>query len=421
MTSSIINQDQKNTTKPRFYYGYVIVICSFLILMVGFGTNYSFGVFFNPLLADMGWSRAVTSSGYSAGIFISGVLSIFGGRICDRIGPRLIAIICGIALALGCVLMSKLTQIWQFYIFYSILIGNGFGVPMIPLSSTISRWFVKYRGLMTGIVLAGIGTGIIVMPLLGSILLSSFKWRMSFFILGIVVLIVTIPAAMFLKRDPGKIGQQALGENETQKIKIGDREIGNTFREAVRTSRFWVLMALYTLFGVYVQGVVVHIVPYAKSIGINDSSAVWILPCLGLGSIVGRVSMGNISDRTGVKNALTIGLFVILSSFVWLWFANSVLMIYVFALWYGFGYGAMISMQTLAPARLFGVISIGMLAGITVFVYTIGGTIGPIVTGYIYDVTGSYRIAIILFGICAAGGLASALVISKPKNRANFY
>jgi MFS family permease len=421
MTSLITNQDQTTAKKPGFYYGYVIVICSFLILMVGFGTNYSFGIFFNPFLSDLGWSRAVTSSGYSLGIFLSGVLNIYGGRICDKIGPRKIVIICGIALALGCMLMSQLTQIWQFYIFYSILIGNGFGVPMIPLSSTISRWFIKFRGLMTGIVLAGIGTGIIVMPLLASGLLGAFKWRMSFFLIGIVVLIVTIPAALFLKRDPGKIGQQALGENENEKIKVGDREVGNTFREAVRTSRFWVLMILYTLFGFYVQGVLVHIVPYAKSIGIDNSSAVWILPCLGLGSIVGRVGMGNVSDRTGVKSALTIGLIVILSSFVWLWFANNLLMIYVFALWYGFGYGAMISMQTLAPARLFGVIAIGMMAGITVFVYTLGGTIGPIVTGYIYDVTGSYRLAIIIFGACAAGGLVSALVISKPKNKANYF
>lgn len=416
-----IPSDNVKKKASGLFYGYVVVICSFIILMILFGTNYSFGVFFNSLLADLGWSRAVTSSGYSLGILMSGFICIFGGRICDKFGPKIIVLICVIALALGCFLMSRITEVWQIYIFYGFLIGNGFGVSMVPLSSTISRWFIKRRGLMTGIVLAGIGTGIIVMPLLANSLIVAFDWRTSFIVIGIVVLVVALPAAMFLKRDPGKIGKQALGENETSQIKVGNKEVGLTFRESTRTSRFWILILIFTLFGIYVQGVLVHIVPYAKSIGINNNATVWILPCLGLGSIIGRISMGSISDRIGVKYTLVIGLIVIGLSFIWLWIAGDIWMIYLFALVYGFGYGALISMQTLAPVRLFGLISAGTLVGITVFVYAVGGTIGPIVTGYIFDVTGSYRIAIILFGACAAAGLISVLFLSRPKNKANYY
>jgi MFS family permease len=412
---SAADQGREAKKPPRLFYGYIIVICSFVILLVSFGTNYSFGVFFNALLEDLGWSRAVTSSGYSLGIILSGFLSIFGGRLCDKFGPRNIVLFCVIILALGCFLMSRLNEVWQFYLFYGVLIGNGFGVAMIPMTSTISRWFIKGRGMMTGIVLAGIGTGIIVMPLLGNSLLSIFDWRMSFIMIGILIAVTALPASFFLKRDPGKIGLKARGETETARIKIDGREIGLTFREAVRTSGFWIVCAVYTLYGVYVQGVIVHIVPYARSLGVNDSAAVLILPFLGLGSIVGRIGMGTISDRIGVKYTLVFGLIANTLAFVWLWFAGDIRMIYVFAFVYGFGYGTLISMQTLAPARLFGLISIGTLAGIVVFVYAIGGTIGPIVTGYIFDVTGSYRLAIILFGACAAGGLVAALFLRQPK------
>jgi MFS family permease len=218
-----------------------------------------------------------------------------------------------------------------------------------------------------------------------------------------------------LKRDPGKIGIQALGESESTRIKVGNREIGLTFLEAVRTRAFWIACVVYTLYGFYVQGVMVHIVPYAKTIGIDGNDVVWILPCLGFGSILGRIGGGSVSDRIGVKYTLLIGLAAILVSFIWLWFVDSVWMIYLFAAVYGFGYGTLIAMQTLVPARLFGLISIGTLAGIVVFVYTVGGTVGPIITGYIYDITGSYRIAIIIFAALAGGGLFATLFLRRDK------
>jgi MFS family permease len=119
--------------KPAVFYGYVVVVCAFLILVIVFGTNYSFGIFFNRLLEDLGWSRAVTSTGYSAAQLLGGVVGILTGRYSDKFGPRLVVTICGLSMAAGCFLMSLVAQPWHLYIIYGVLVGIGFGGAVIPL------------------------------------------------------------------------------------------------------------------------------------------------------------------------------------------------------------------------------------------------------------------------------------------------
>jgi len=122
---------------------------------------------------------------------------------------------------------------------------------------------------MTGIVLAGTGCGTILMPVLARFLLSAYDWRISFFIFGLIAFIVVIPAALFLKRDPAKIGQQPYGMPK-QPQKEGDdaAEAGLTFRQAIRTGRFWIILAFYLCFGYFVQSIMVHIVPHARALGL---------------------------------------------------------------------------------------------------------------------------------------------------------
>jgi MFS family permease len=400
--------------KSGLFYGYIIVLCSFLILLILFGTNYSFGVFFNPLLADTGWSRAVTSVGYSIAQLVGGVIGMLTGRISDSMGPRVMVLICGGFMALGCLLMSQVSEIWQLYIFYGLFVGIGFGGAAIPLTSTVSRWFIKRRGLMTGIVVAGIASGTIVMSLVSNWLIGRYTWQTSFIIIGVVALIVVIPAAIFLKRDPGKIGQRAYGENETPGSKSAAGDQGMPFKKAVRTGRFWIVCCIYIFFGFFVQSIMLHLVPHAKAIGISAGQAASIMSFLGMGSIVGRIVMGSISDRIGVKYTLITGLGIALIAFLWLLWADNLVSLYLFAVIYGFAYGALIAMQTLTPARMFGLVSLGTMVGVITFVYTLGGFTGPILTGRIFDMTGSYHTAFIICTALAGAGIVLALALKQP-------
>jgi len=400
--------------RPALFYGYIIVACSFVVLLVVFGTNYSFGIFFNRLLADLEWSRTVISTGYSIAQFLAGVVGILTGRLSDRFGPRFTVLACGIALALGCFLMSLVTQPWMLYFFYGLLVGIGFGGAGIPVSSTIPRWFVRRRGLMTGIVVAGIGCGTIIMPLLVNLLLENNDWRKSFVILAVIVTIAIIPVTLFLKRDPSEIGTKAYGDSSSGHPGSVRKEEGLTLKQAIRTRSFWIVALVFIIFGFYVQSIMVHVVPYARSLGIEAGSAAAIMSFLGIGSITGRIVMGTLSDRLGVKRTVIIALSVLLAAYLLLRSANVLWMLYVFAVMFGFGYGAMISMQNLIPARFFGLLSIGTMVGVITFIYAIGGALGPVVTGYVFDVTHSYNLAFIIYIVLAAAGILCALTLKTP-------
>lgn len=194
-------------SKPKFFYGYIIVGAGFVISLLTVGTYTSFGVFFKPLSSEFGWTRAMTSGAYSLNMILWGSLSIITGRLNDRFGPRIVITACGFIFGAGYLLMSRISALWQFYLFYGVIIAIGLSGCFTPIASTITRWFTKRRGLATGIVISGIGVGTIIIPPLASQLISIYGWRTSYTILGITTLVLLIISAQFLRRDPGQTGQ----------------------------------------------------------------------------------------------------------------------------------------------------------------------------------------------------------------------
>jgi MFS family permease len=126
-------------TKPRFFYGYIVVLVGFFAIAIIQGTLNTFGVFFKPLLADFGWTRATTSGAFSLAMIFNGLLAIVMGRLTDRYGPRIVLTLCGFFLGSGYMLMSRITAIWQLYLFYGVIIGTGMGGSFVPLISIVVR------------------------------------------------------------------------------------------------------------------------------------------------------------------------------------------------------------------------------------------------------------------------------------------
>jgi len=391
----------------KFFYGYIVVMASFLILVSMYGTLYSFGVFFKPVLSEFGWTRAMTSGAYSLCFLLSGAVAMATGRLNDRFGPRAIMSCSGLLLGLGYFLMSKISAIWELYLYYGVIVGVGMGGGIAPSLSTVARWFVKKRGLMTGITIAGTGTGTLVTPLIANWLISIYSWRTSFTIIGITVFILIVGLAQLLIRDPERKGLPPYG-SETAVADRSNLEVaGLSLQKAVRTAQLWILFVIYVCAGFFIQVIIVHIVIHATGLGISPVSAASVLSIVGVGSLVGRVMGGGVSDRFGNKPTITVALILMGAGFIWLLVAKELWMLYIFAIIFGLTYGEILCMMSLLPAELFGLKSQGVILGITIFASTIGGSIGPVVAGRIFDMTGSYQIT---FMICVAAAIAGLIL-----------
>ncbi|MFC1868299.1 MFS transporter [Thermodesulfobacteriota bacterium] len=381
--------------KDRFFYGYIIVIISFFILMAIIGLHSSFGIFFKPMIAELGWTRAITSGAFSLSMIMGGLLGIVMGGLNDRFGPRVVLTICGFLSGLGYLLMFQVHSVWQLYLFYGIIIGFGSAV-FVPLLSTVARWFVRRRSMMSGIVVAGSGVGMLFLPLMISRLIFAYGWRGSYLIFGIIIMVFVVLIAQFLKRDPEQVGQVAYGENNGTEEDLDRGTRAFSLKEALSTRQFWMLFVMLICFGFCFFSLQVHISPYITDLGISAKSAAKILAAIGGSSIIGQIALGSIGDKIGNRQAFLIGTVLIAVAIFWLMLANELWTFYLCAVILGLAFGNMSAQESPLIAWLFGLKSHGLILGFFAFSFTIGAAIGPVVFGYIFDVTGNYRFAFLL-------------------------
>ena len=398
-------------TRSKFFYGYIVVAGCFAIQAMGFGTHGSFGVFFKALLFEFGWSRATISGASSAAFLVSGSLAILVGNLNDRFGPRLIMAVTGACVGLGLLLMSQVTTVWQLYVFYGVLVGIGLSSIDVIALTTTARWFVKRRGMMTGIVKVGTGTGQFIMPLMTSIFLATYGWRTAYLIIGMLVLVLIISSGQLLRRDPSQKGLLPDGDEKTMASDLHLSEVGVSLHEAVLTKQFWMICVINLIAMSCLVSVFVHIVPHAMDLGISAIVAAGILSTIGGVSIVGRLGAGVAIDSIDNKKLMIMCFLILIASFLWLQVSKELWMLYVFAVVYAFAHGGYFTVISPLVAELFGISSHGVLFGIVVFSGAIGAAIGPILAGHIFDMVSSYRLVFfILAGFAVAGLILTSLL-----------
>ncbi|MBI4286670.1 MAG: MFS transporter [Chloroflexi bacterium] len=403
--------------KPKLFYGYVIVAASFVIMAVASGGFNTFGVFFGPMLEEFGWSRALTSGAFSVALVLSGLLGLVTGRLTDRFGPRLVLTGCGLLLGLAFFLMSQVSSSWQLYLYYGVIAGIGMSGHFVPLLSTVARWFDKRLGAMSGIVLAGVGTGVTLMPMLANWGITDYGWRRAFMVFGLVGVVYVI-AAQLLHRDPHSRGLLPFGQTQRQQARHLDMH-GLSFREALRTRQLWMLFGAIFCLGFCFHVVMVHIVIYATGLGIPAAGAVRILSFLGMANIVGRILMGHIGDRIGHRQVLLMSISLLFGSLVGLQFARELWMLYLFGAVFGYAYAGTFVPTSPLIAEFFGLKNHGVLFGVIDAAFLLGGTAGPVLVGYTYDVTGSYRTGLLILAVVSLVGVVLAILLKSVQIRPN--
>ena len=400
--------------KDDLYWGWYVVLGAFLIMAINYGARYCFGVFVKPMSLEYHWSRSVISLGASLMVLSYGIGGIFSGYLLDRMAPRQIITIGALISATGLILTGFVQFPWQFYLTYGVLCGGGtscFGV--VVCNASVGKWFIKKRGIALGTASVGVGLGTLILsPLLGYIVQVS--WRTGFIFLGILILVGVIglaqvfmkkthPEAYGLSPDGGPLKPSEIFQNDSDaEHEAGDIEPlrktadpNYSLSKVFKDSRFWIMALSFSLVVVVEMSVFVHQVAYAIDKGVNRIVAASSLGILGVASILGRFFFGWLSDRIrDAKYAASLGFFIMMLGMPILMNADTATLLSAYALIFGFGYGSLAPLMPVLLADRFGRQVLGTTYGVlTFFVAGIGGSIGPLLCGFIYDFYGTYTYA----------------------------
>lgn len=415
----MVNRANQIPSTNRLFYGWIIVIASFVILFSFVFMSNSTGVFFKPMLNEMGWSRGITAGAFSLGTLVAGLAAPFIGVLADKYGPRVMMISSAVFLGAGYVLASKAGNILQLYLGVGLLMGLGSGLMWTPVAAMAARWFVTRRGIALSLIQAGAGAGTIVGPPIATFITYQLDWRSAFLILGLTMAFLTLVAGQFLRRSPQEMGLlpdgvklKPISETKTESKPAPK---STTVADAMKQGAFWKVFWAHTLASFAQQVIVVHLIAAATDREITPALAATFLSVQGVTNIIGKISMGFISDRIGRRISLTISLSLASLALFWLSVATEPWMFYVFAVFWGFSYGSWIPMFPAITGDLFGVTSLGGIFGWVTLGNAVGGAAGAFLAGVIFDNVQSYTIVFILSASLLIVGVYLMLAIKDPK------
>jgi MFS family permease len=409
------------------FWGWYVVLGAFLVLCLSYGVRYSFGVFVLPMFQEYGWPMSVISLSASVNILAYSIGGVFCGRLADRIAPKWIMTAGAVLTAVGFSVLIQTETPAGLYVSYGVLCGLGNAcMGAVVCTASIGKWFVRRRGLAMGLATMGIGVGTMVMSPVAGYLVSVCDWRTGFVFFGALILVLgvliaqvlmgrTTPEASGLLPDGGPAARERLRPGPAPPAPAP-----SSMKPVLTDVRFWLLVLCNSVATASLMMTFVHQVAYAVGNQIGKLEAAAALGVVGFVSSLGKVFFGWLCDRIGdAKYAAALGFFFMAGGTLLLIRADGVVVLYLFAVCYGFGYGSMAPLMPYLVSDRFGRHVLGSAYGLLIlFVAGIGGSVGPVVGGVIYDRTGSYMSAWILNLVLLL--IISGLILTlKPAPRAH--
>jgi MFS family permease len=416
--------------KPRrFFYGWVVVGISGLVFAVVRGVNDAFGVFLVAFVEEFGWSRAAVAGAFSFGRAVEGTVSVAIGMLSDRLGLRRIVPICTCLMALGLLIASRIDSLWMLYISYGLVFAIGItGVGDLSHLPVISRWFIRKRGTAIGIAMAGMGLGILLVVPLAQSLIIHLGWRWAYMALAVLALVTVIPPTLLFQRErPEDMGLLADGElSDAPTARRGvvgpayrrpsSTPLDWTLRGALATPTLWMLFATRVMTPLGMMMVVPHHVAYLVGEGFDKLTAAFAFGSLGAFSFTGRVVFGSLSDRIGrvPTICLTYSLSIVGTLLLMaLHDSSQIVLLWCHIAIYGLGFGARGPVTSSLVIDLFHGRHYGAILGFLEIGSGLGGTIGPWLSGFLFDRTGSYTLSFSLSMAVLALATASAWLAGR--------
>jgi len=377
-------------------YAPVVVLACVIGLMFSISPTFlaTMSVFIKPLAGEFGWGRTQVSAAISIGTLGLAICSPLLGPLIDRYGPRRVILVATTLLAASIASLSALNGNYAIYLLIAAAIGiTGAGSNAFVYLSVLPNWFDKRYGLSLGIAMLGIGLGQLAAPLYANAFITEYGWRTAYLLIAVLILVITVPNALFLLRDrpsDGVVRRQAVFDDS-----------GVTRSQAVRMPVFWLLSFSFFFITVAASGCIVHLVPMLTDRGISQSSAAALAALIGSSLMVGRLVTGVLLDYIsaaliGIVSftgcALGIAMFLLGPS----GFAIPLSIVLI-----GTAFGVEGDLMAYMVRRIFGMREYGAVYGLMFGIFNAGIVIGPPLMGASFDTTKSY-----------SNGLAAMLVMS---------
>lgn len=402
----------RSRSSSSSYYGWRIVAVAFLTHCLNVGcVFYSFGVFFTPLIAEFGWTRAQISWGFSSVSIVGALWSPFVGRIVDRHGSRPSQIFGALVLGGTFMLLSQVHSLAQYYLLMALCVSLGStALGPIPSNSAVAGWFLRRRGRALGFATAGISMGGVVFVPLAQTLISHLGWRQAFIALGALVIGAGVaPIALVMRKPPAELPADERWAAGVPGIAF-EIERSVTARDAVRDPNFWLIAGAFSLTVMGLSAVLLHQVPLLIDVGVSPAHAALALGATAGVGVVGKLGFGALLERVEQRRVI-VGCFLAQAAgLLLLPFARVPALLVLYVVIYGYAMGGNATLQATVLGECFGRRHYGAIAGRMGPIIVFSQAVAVPLVGWLRDRTGSYVPAILAI---EAMTLVAAFCISR--------
>jgi sugar phosphate permease len=386
------------------YAGWRVAVASSVGVLFASFFFLSFAVFLKPLSTELGWTREAVSGAYAVMTLSAALSAPFVGSLLDRRGPH---VVCAPSVAIAALAFASLSvltpRLSLFYGTFAIIGLAVMGTGPVVYSRIVSTWFDRRRGTALAVVVSGAAVGGIVHPSMTQALVSTLGWRNAALVLGSSIAAIGTPVALFfVRQNPARESAAGLA-----------REPG--LRAALVTRVFWTIVAVVFGSTIAMNGTIVHLQALFTDRGLSPTHSAAIGSLIGVSGLCGRLVTGVLVDRLDATRVTFALLCLVALGTALLTSARPLPMGIAGSLMVGFGAGGELDAAPFLVSRYFGIKSMAALYGLVWSAWGIGGAIGSVLMGRMYDATGTYDGAILSFAMAA--GLAAALILTLPACR----
>jgi len=402
--------------RPGVFYGWWVALTAAAGLFLGVTPIlvFSFGVFLGPITRDFHAGRGNVSVAYTLFSLIQAIAVPFAGWLMDRFGARRVILpsmlLGGIALLLSPFGSSNLFELYVIFAMLGLLVP---GAGPVAFAKVTSQWFDRHRGLALGVMMLGLGLGAFVMPSLAHLLIAKFGWRLAYAAVGAGILLVSTPLVMkFLNESPESLGLMpdgGISANPAAYAGPKNSGMGITWREALRTRTFWLLLTSFALVAAASQACFTHMAAIVSDRGSNGQLAALASSLLGGGLLIGRTGSGYLLDRFFAPRVAALIFAGAACGIALLRIASSPGPAFVAAFLIGLSLGAEGDVMPYLTSRYFGLRCFGEICGIIFAGFSLAGGLGAYLMGAAFDAHRSYALPLTLF--CVAVLVAAALML----------